>query len=108
MVLETRENGGADPEDLKEPIGQDVADLRPEYCHYKDEGCEYAQSCLDCPYPQCIYDEPRSLHLWLKEQRNKEINRLFSSGWKAKELALLFGVSQRTVQRALKADKRNE
>jgi hypothetical protein len=102
MVLETRENGGADPEEVQGSIGLDAPDLRPEYCHYKDEGCEYAQSCLDCPYPQCLYDEPQGRKQWLKELRNKEINRLFSNGWEAKELALLFGVSQRTVQRALK------
>ena len=34
------------------------ADLPPEYCHYKDEGCELAKSCLNCPFPGCIYDEP--------------------------------------------------
>jgi AraC-like DNA-binding protein len=34
--------------------------------------------------------------------RNKEIGKLFAAGWKVKELALLFGLSQRTVQRALK------
>lgn len=77
-------------------------DLPPEYCHYRDEGCEYAGSCLACPFPQCLYDEPRGRQRWLKGRRNKEINRLFSSGWKIKELAMLFGVSHRTIQRAVK------
>jgi hypothetical protein len=102
MVLETRENGGDDLEEASDPDGPNTVDLKPEYCHYKDEGCEYAPSCLECPYPQCLYDEPRGRQQWLKELRNKEINRLFSAGWKVKELALLFGVSQRTIQRALK------
>jgi AraC-like DNA-binding protein len=102
MVLETRENGGDDLEEASDPDSRNTADLKPEYCHYKDEGCEYAPSCLECPYPQCLYDEPRGRQQWLKELRNKEINRLFSAGWKVKELALLFGVSQRTIQRALK------
>jgi hypothetical protein len=102
MVLETRENGGDDLEEASDPDGRNTVDLKPEYCHYKDEGCEYAPSCLECPYPQCLYDEPRGRQQWLKELRNKEINRLFSTGWKVKELALLFGVSQRTIQRALK------
>jgi hypothetical protein len=102
MVLETRENGGDDLEEASDPDGRNTVDLKPEYCHYKDEGCEYAPSCLECPYPQCLYDEPRGRQQWLKELRNKEINRLFSAGWKVKELALLFGVSQRTIQRALK------
>ncbi len=31
-------------------------DLPPEYCHYQDEGCELADSCLNCPFARCIYD----------------------------------------------------
>lgn len=79
-------------------------DLPPEYCHYKDEGCEFADSCLDCPFPQCIYDEPGGRQHWLKKLRDREIARLFGSdGWGEKELALMFGLSQRTIQRALKS-----
>ena len=25
-------------------------DLRPEFCQYRDEGCELAGSCLNCPF----------------------------------------------------------
>ena len=85
----------------KENINQDQPDFRPEYCHYRDEGCEYADACLECPFPQCIYDEPRGRQRWLKGMRDQEIIRLFSGGWKVKELALLFGVSQRTIQRVV-------
>ena len=78
-------------------------DLPPEYCHYQDEGCEFADSCLDCPFPKCIYDEPGGRQRWLKRLRAKEMARLFTTKGKGiKELALMFGVSQRTVQRALK------
>ena len=101
MVLETRETGGAEPEE-NEGTSNDAQDLPPEYCHYRDEGCENAASCLECPFPQCLYDEPRGRQRWLKELRNREINRLFSGGLSVKELAGLFGVSQRTIQRALK------
>ena len=77
-------------------------DLPPEYCRYRDEGCDLATSCLDCPFPKCIYDEPRGRQHWKKRQRDREIANLFSSKGKGvKELALMFGVSQRTVQRAL-------
>ena len=80
------------------------SDLPPEYCHYKDEGCELAACCLDCPFPQCIYDEPRGRQRLLKTMRNGEIARLFSDGNKeVKELASMFGLSQRTIQRALKS-----
>ncbi len=78
-------------------------DLPPEYCRYRDEGCEFADSCLNCPLTKCIYDEPRGRQRRLKRQRDRQIVRLFTSEGKGvKELASMFGLSQRTVQRALK------
>jgi len=93
---------GGDETETREAIENDEPDLPPEYCRYRDEGCEYAESCLACPFPQCLYDQPRGRQRWLKGRRNKEISRLFSGGWGMKELAALFGVSQRTIQRAVK------
>jgi len=104
MDLATREIGDEEPELRKDEATENEPDLLPEYYHYRDEGCEFADSCLNCPFPQCLYDEPRGKQRWLKELRNKEITRLFSSGgWGMQELALLFGLSQRTIQRALKS-----
>ncbi len=78
-------------------------DLPPEYCRYRDVGCELAGSCLNCPLPKCIYDQPRGRQRWLKRARDKAILRQFTAEGKGvKELALEFGVSQRTVQRALR------
>ena len=90
-------------------------DLPPEYCRYRDEGCELATAylgrqsrCSKCPFPKCIYEEPRGKQRWLKRLRDEEIVRQFTSGGKGiKELALIFNISQRTVQRALKRT-RNE
>ncbi len=77
-------------------------DLPPEYCRYRDDGCDLADSCLNCPFPKCIYDEHGGRRCWLKGLRDSEMARLFSTEGKGiKELALIFGVSQRTVQRAL-------
>ncbi len=81
-------------------------DLPPEYCHYRDEGCDFANSCLNCPFPQCIYEQPRGRQRWLKRLREREMIRRFTTeGRGIKELAVMFGVSQRTVQRALKRAK---
>ena len=85
-------------------------DLPPEYCHYRDEGCElatvylgYQSHCSECPFPKCIYEEPRGRQRWLKRLRDKEIVRQFTTCGKGlRELALTFGISQRTVQRVLK------
>ncbi len=84
-------------------------DLPPEYCHYRDNGCDLADSCLNCPFPKCIYDEHGGRRHWLKGLRDREMARLFNTEGKGiKELALIFGVSQRTVQRALKRSKEGE
>ena len=78
-------------------------DLPPEYCHYQDEGCDLADSCLNCPFTKCVYDEHGGKRRWLKKLRAREMARLFTTKGKGiRELALIFGVSQRTVQRALK------
>jgi hypothetical protein len=83
-------------------------DLPPEYCHYKDDGCELADSCLSCPFPDCIYAQPGGKQQWLKGLRDKEVLRLFTTRGKGeKELAFMFGVSRRTIQRMLKR-ARNE
>ena len=104
MNLELSEIGDDELELEKEEATENEPDLPPEYCHYRDEGCEFADSCLSCSFQQCLYDEPRGKQRWLKELRSKEIAGLFSSGgWGVKELALMFGLSQRTIQRALKS-----
>ena len=78
-------------------------DLPPEYCHYRDEGCELADSCLSCPLPVCVYEEPGGKRHLLKKQRDRKMAKLFTEeGKEVKELAQIFGISQRTVQRALK------
>jgi hypothetical protein len=84
-------------------LPENEPDKLPEYCQYKDEGCDLADSCLECPFPQCVYEQPGGKQRWLKKLRDREIAGLFTGeGRGIKELAAMFGVSQRTVQRALK------
>jgi AraC-like DNA-binding protein len=80
-----------------------TTDLPPEYCQYHDEGCEFAQSCLNCHLPVCVDDEPGGKQRLLKRRLAAEMARLFTrEGKNIGELAQIFGVSNRTVQRALK------
>jgi len=80
-----------------------IQDLLPEQIRYKDEGCDLANSCLSCPYEECIYDKPGGKRHRKKKERSAEIIRLYNEEGKAiKELAAIYGVSKRTVQRALK------
>jgi hypothetical protein len=79
-------------------------DLPPEYCQYPDEGCEFSGTCLTCHLPVCVYDEPGGKKLFPKHQRTFEMARLFKNeGKSVRELASMFSVSVRTVQRALRA-----
>ena len=103
MSLAACEISGEELERKREEDEKQKPDLPPEYCHYKDEGCDFLDSCLNCPLPQCLYDEPRGKQRWLKELRNREIERLYAEGWKVNELAMMLGLSRRTIQRALKS-----
>ncbi len=103
MVPERNEMDGAEGKLLEGELPENEPDLLPEYCQYRDEGCDLAGSCLHCPFPQCVYEQPGGKQRWMKTLRNREITRLFArEGKEIKELASMFGVSQRTVQRALK------
>ncbi len=82
-------------------------DLLPEQCTYRDEGCELAISCLNCPFPNCVLEQPGGKQRWLRRNRDREIVRLYTSEGKGtKELAERFGVNPRTVQRVLRRAKK--
>ena len=40
------------------PSAKSLLDAIPEFYHYEDTGCEVSPSCLNCPLPQCKYDDP--------------------------------------------------
>jgi hypothetical protein len=83
-------------------------DLLPEYCRYQDDGCEFADACLNCPFPECIYAQPGGRQHWLKEFRDREVRQLHNQGKDVRELAEMFGTSQRTIQRIFKRDRDNK
>jgi len=108
-LVVTNENHHA-ASDAAEALTVDLPDARiepdddplPEHCHYRDEGCELAVSCLNYPFNRCIYDEPGGKQHFVKTLRDREIRQRYRSGSSIRELAGLFGISQRTVHRALK------
>ena len=78
-------------------------DLPPEYCTYKDEGCELFPACLECPLPQCALELTWRQVKESKTTRNQEIRRCYIQEKKSvAELMQLFHVSLRTIRRALK------
>lgn len=80
-------------------------DLLPEEINWRDEGCVAFTSCLNCPLPRCVEEESRGQQKLRLALRNKRMAEFRQIGKSVKEIAGLFGVSQRTVQRALKNQK---
>lgn len=79
-----------------------MIDLLPEEFPYADEGCELFPSCLNCPFPTCIKEEPWGKERWLKLRTADRMMELKEEGKSTEEIARIFGVSIRTVQRWLK------
>ena len=81
---------------------QSIWDLLPEDFPYEDEGCELWPHCLTCPFPCCIKEEPWGKEKFLKTQRARRMMALKREGKSNEEIARIFRVSVRTVQRWLK------
>ena len=80
------------------------ADRLPDYTNYRDEGCALFPSCLRCPLPRCRYDRQDNGRRPTKVLRDEELLRQRElSGKSVAELAASFGVSERTVQRIIRA-----
>lgn len=85
-----------------------VVDALPQFYPYRDEGCHIHPSCLTCPLPRCIYDEPGWYRRWLREQRDRQILQAWRRNHTTvAELARSFGVSTRTVFRVLQRARRD-
>ena len=81
----------------------DDVDLLPEEIDWCDEGCDIFPSCLNCPLPRCIEEEPRGKQRLRTSARAKRMVAFRQNGKSVREIAELFGVTERTVQRALRA-----
>ncbi len=80
------------------------------YCK-ADSGCKVATEhlgsqslCLECPFPECIYDDPLKGSARAKKQnRNVAIVERYKAGIATEDIASEFGVSIRTIQRVLRS-----
>jgi len=82
--------------------GQVRSDALPEHIEYRDEGCDLFASCLTCPLPRCRYDEPGGVRAMLNRERDHQIRALREDPTlSVDDIADRFGVSRRTVFRAL-------
>jgi hypothetical protein len=83
------------------PAGATGPDRPPELTHYRDEGCRFWHACLSCPFPRCLYEEPRGPARALNAYRDGEVRRMFAAGRSATEIAEHFGLTRRSVYRIL-------
>lgn len=75
----------------------------PEQMRYMDTGCEASMSCLECPLPRCRFDDPAWYHAYKLRERDEEMVWAYRyENLHAFEVASRFGVSVRTVHRALR------
>ncbi len=72
-----------------------------EYGNWKDGGCDLYPACLECPLQRCIEEEPRGRQKRRIADRARQIKEMHARGKTSREIAAAFGVSTRTVQRAL-------
>lgn len=73
----------------------------PEHADYADVGCSVHPSCLNCPLVRCRYDDPGGPGASLRDARDHEIAQAYHRGATVDALASQFGVSRRTVFRAI-------
>ena len=76
-------------------------DSLPEHTPYQDTGCEVHNSCLTCPLVRCRFDEPGGARKLVAEHRDRSIVLAQRQGGNVDNIARRFGVSRRTVFRAL-------
>ena len=78
-------------------------DILPEFYPYRDIGCEASPSCLECPLPQCKYDNPGWLQREKRSERDRQIVYAFRrDGLTAPQVAARFDLSHRTIFRILR------
>lgn len=80
-------------------------DPLPEYLDWRDDGCEVAPRCLECPLPRCRFDEPGGLRGVLNEARDARVAQARRNGAGIDEIAARFAISRRSVFRILRHER---
>ena len=67
----------------------------------RDTGCDVHPFCLECPLPECKYDNYEAYRDWKsnKFQKIKETMVLLESGLTTSEVALILKISTKLVSR---------
>ncbi|MFB3120002.1 MAG: transposase family protein, partial [Stenotrophomonas maltophilia] len=75
----------------------------PEFFHYEDTGCEVSLSCLNCPLPQCKYDDPAWFQRYQRLSKDLIVlTAMQSENLTVDEAAERFSVTVRTIFRIMR------
>lgn len=77
------------------------ADAYPENTEYRDKGCLVHPACLTCPLAVCVLDIPP--HVQQRWSRNTRVLAMVAGEMAYEQIALLEGISTRTVYRIVAA-----
>ena len=103
QTIEQRATGSRVPREEQHPNGRKLrADALPEHLDYRDDGCEFATSCLRCPLARCRYDQPGSSRVLRQAPRDRALRQRRTEGAPIETIALEFGLSRRSVFRILR------
>ena len=76
-------------------------DALPEHSSYTDTGCELSPTCLRCPLPICVYEQPQAAFGYRLRERDQLIFERRAQGAGIATLCIEFSISRRTVFRVL-------
>lgn len=79
--------------------------LLPQDTRYRDTGCDLFPSCLNCPLPRCVEEEPRGRERRRMQAKVHIARAMSTQGLSNHELAALLNVSVRTVSRYINSYK---
>ncbi len=80
-----------------------TVDAVPEFFHYEDTGCEVSLSCLNCPLPQCKYDDPAWFQRYQRFSKDLIVlTAMQSENLTVDEAAERFSVTVRTIFRIMR------
>lgn len=75
----------------------------PHFNDKRDNGCDAAPRCLECPLPFCKHDDPVSYHReHCHHHRNQRILELRRQGLTVAQLAETVGITDRSIYRILR------
>ncbi len=72
-------------------------DALPENTEYRDDGCEYCPSCLECPFAKCRYDSRAGVRSLRVSQREQDCIELREAGATVAQIAVALSISRRSV-----------